>query len=125
MNGITRERIAPFVLGLAIVAALVAFVSEAIKAFGARSCLIAGTFAMAVAAVSSEFPLVGRLQAPSKRTLTRIMLNKKYFDVFIRFLLISFVFNRFIIEVYPLIYKYPKGRDWRNSARADTRFFLF
>ena len=33
-------------------AALVAFVSEAIKAFGARSCLIAGTFAMAVAAVA-------------------------------------------------------------------------
>ena len=33
-------------------AVLVAFVSEAIKAFGARNCLIAGTFAMAAAAVS-------------------------------------------------------------------------
>ncbi|TYL21611.1 MFS transporter, partial [Streptococcus pyogenes] len=33
-------------------AALVAFVSEAIKAFGARSCLIAGTLAMAVASVA-------------------------------------------------------------------------
>ena len=33
-------------------AALVAFVSEAIKAFGPRNCLIAGTFAMAAAAVS-------------------------------------------------------------------------
>src|SRR6185369_8372879 len=33
-------------------AALVAFVSEAIKAFGPRNCLIAGTFAMAAAAVA-------------------------------------------------------------------------
>jgi len=33
-------------------AVLVAFVSEAIKAVGARNCLIAGTFAMAAAAVS-------------------------------------------------------------------------
>ena len=33
-------------------AALVAFVSEAIKAFGPRNCLIAGTFAMAAAAIS-------------------------------------------------------------------------
>ena len=33
-------------------AALVAFVSEAIRAFGPRKCLIAGTFAMAAAAVS-------------------------------------------------------------------------
>ena len=33
-------------------AALVAFVSEAIRAFGPRNCLIAGTFAMAAAAVS-------------------------------------------------------------------------
>src|SRR5262245_41612798 len=40
-------------------AALVAFVSEAIKAFGARLCLIAGTFAMAVAAVA-----VGEVREP-------------------------------------------------------------
>ncbi|MFN5668002.1 MAG: MFS transporter, partial [Bradyrhizobium sp.] len=40
-------------------AALVAFVSEAIKAFGARSCLIAGTFAMAVAAVA-----IGQVREP-------------------------------------------------------------
>ena len=33
-------------------AALVAFVSEAIKAFGPRNCLIAGTFALAAAAIS-------------------------------------------------------------------------
>jgi MFS family permease len=33
-------------------AALVAFVSEAIRAFGPRNCLIAGTFAMAAAAVA-------------------------------------------------------------------------
>ena len=33
-------------------AALVAFVNEAIKAFGPRNCLIAGTFAMAAAAIS-------------------------------------------------------------------------
>src|SRR6185369_1131490 len=32
-------------------AALVAFVAEAIKAFGPRNCLIAGTFAMAAAAI--------------------------------------------------------------------------
>ncbi|HEX7915855.1 MFS transporter, partial [Rudaea sp.] len=40
-------------------AALVAFVSEAIKAFGARSCLIAGTLAMAVAAVA-----IGEVREP-------------------------------------------------------------
>src|SRR2546430_1448938 len=33
-------------------AALVAFVSEAIKAFGPRNCLVAGTFAMAAAPIS-------------------------------------------------------------------------
>ena len=33
-------------------AVLVAFVAEAIKAFGPRNCLIAGTFAMAAAAVA-------------------------------------------------------------------------
>ncbi|KIU48890.1 MFS transporter [Bradyrhizobium elkanii] len=40
-------------------AALVAFVSEAIKAFGARSCLIAGTLAMAVASVA-----IGQVREP-------------------------------------------------------------
>lgn len=40
-------------------AALVAFVSEAIKAFGARSCLIAGTLAMAVAAIA-----IGEVREP-------------------------------------------------------------
>jgi predicted MFS family arabinose efflux permease len=40
-------------------AALVAFVSEAIKAFGPRKCLIAGTFAMAAAAVA-----VGQVREP-------------------------------------------------------------
>ncbi len=40
-------------------AALVAFVSEAIKAFGPRKCLIAGTFAMAAAAVS-----IGQVREP-------------------------------------------------------------
>jgi predicted MFS family arabinose efflux permease len=40
-------------------AALVAFVSEAIKAFGPRSCLIAGVFAMAAAAVA-----IGEVREP-------------------------------------------------------------
>lgn len=40
-------------------AALVAFVSEAIKAFGPRKCLIAGTLAMAVASVA-----VGEVREP-------------------------------------------------------------
>jgi predicted MFS family arabinose efflux permease len=40
-------------------AALVAFVSEAIKAFGPRKCLIAGTFAMAAAAVA-----IGQVREP-------------------------------------------------------------
>ncbi|QHO72697.1 MFS transporter [Bradyrhizobium sp. CCBAU 051011] len=40
-------------------AALVAFVSEAIKAFGPRNCLIAGTFAMAAAAIS-----IGQVREP-------------------------------------------------------------
>src|SRR3954454_9968203 len=40
-------------------AALVAFVAEAIKAFGPRNCLIAGTFAMAAAGVA-----IGQLTEP-------------------------------------------------------------
>jgi MFS family permease len=40
-------------------AVLVAFVSEAIKAFGPRKCLIAGTFAMAAAAVA-----IGQVREP-------------------------------------------------------------
>jgi predicted MFS family arabinose efflux permease len=40
-------------------AALVAFVSEAIRAFGPRKCLIAGTFAMAAAAVA-----IGEVREP-------------------------------------------------------------
>ncbi|MFL6836075.1 MAG: MFS transporter [Bradyrhizobium sp.] len=40
-------------------AALVAFVSEAIKAFGPRNCLIAGAFAMAAAAVA-----IGQVREP-------------------------------------------------------------
>src|SRR5882757_6026724 len=40
-------------------AALVAFVSEAIRSFGPRKCLIAGTFAMAAAAVS-----IGQVREP-------------------------------------------------------------
>src|SRR5258708_4498766 len=40
-------------------AALVAFVSEAIRAFGPRNCLIAGTLAMAAAAVS-----IGQVSEP-------------------------------------------------------------
>ncbi|MEH2565476.1 MFS transporter [Bradyrhizobium sp. AZCC 2289] len=40
-------------------AALVAFVSEAIRSFGPRKCLIAGTFAMAAAAIS-----IGQVREP-------------------------------------------------------------
>src|SRR6266478_1120646 len=40
-------------------AALVAFVSEAIRAFGPRNCLIAGVFAMAAAAIS-----IGQVREP-------------------------------------------------------------
>src|SRR3954463_2266106 len=40
-------------------AALVAFVAEAIKAFGPRKCLIAGTFAMAAAAIA-----IGQVREP-------------------------------------------------------------
>src|SRR6266436_7420162 len=40
-------------------AALVAFVSEAIRAFGPRKCLIAGTFALAAAAIS-----IGQVREP-------------------------------------------------------------
>src|SRR5207302_8320463 len=40
-------------------AALVAFVSEAIRAFGPRKCLIAGTLAMAAAAVA-----IGQVREP-------------------------------------------------------------
>src|ERR1700737_2524911 len=40
-------------------AALVAFVSEAIKAFGPRNCLVAGIFAMAAAAIS-----IGQVSEP-------------------------------------------------------------
>src|SRR6266403_3437831 len=40
-------------------AALVAFVSEAIKAFGPRNCLIAGTLTMAMASVS-----IGQVREP-------------------------------------------------------------
>ena len=50
-------------------AALVAFVSEAIKAFGARSCLIAGTFAMAVAAVA-----IGQVREPWQLYLSDALL---------------------------------------------------
>ncbi|ODM73321.1 MFS transporter [Bradyrhizobium elkanii] len=50
-------------------AALVAFVSEAIKAFGARSCLIAGTFAMAIAAVA-----IGEVREPWQLYLANALL---------------------------------------------------
>src|SRR4051795_10071966 len=40
-------------------AALVVFVAEAIRAFGPRNCLIAGTFAMAAASVS-----IGQVREP-------------------------------------------------------------
>ncbi|WOH82269.1 MFS transporter [Bradyrhizobium sp. BEA-2-5] len=50
-------------------AALVAFVSEAIKAFGARSCLIAGTLAMAAAAVA-----IGAVREPWQLYLANAVL---------------------------------------------------
>ncbi|MBR1158208.1 MFS transporter [Bradyrhizobium elkanii] len=50
-------------------AALVAFVSEAIKAFGARNCLIAGTFAMAIAAVA-----IGEVREPWQLYLANALL---------------------------------------------------
>ncbi|WP_065750808.1 MFS transporter [Bradyrhizobium paxllaeri] len=50
-------------------AALVAFVSEAIKAFGARNCLIAGTLAMAAAAIS-----IGQVREPWQLYLANAVL---------------------------------------------------
>jgi predicted MFS family arabinose efflux permease len=50
-------------------AALVVFVSEAIKAFGPRNCLIAGTFAMAAAAVS-----IGQVREPWQLYLANAVL---------------------------------------------------
>src|SRR5712675_1311913 len=50
-------------------AALVAFVSEAIKAFGPRNCLIAGTFAMAAAAIS-----IGQVREPWQLYLANALL---------------------------------------------------
>src|ERR1700675_1657284 len=50
-------------------AALVAFVSEAIKAFGPRKCLIAGTFAMAAAAIS-----IGQVNEPWQLFLANAVL---------------------------------------------------
>ena len=50
-------------------AALVAFVSEAIKAFGPRNCLIAGTFAMAAAAIS-----IGQVTEPWQLYLANAVL---------------------------------------------------
>src|SRR3979409_1332223 len=50
-------------------AALVAFVSEAIKAFGPRNCLIAGTFAMAAASVS-----IGQVREPWQLYLANAVL---------------------------------------------------
>jgi predicted MFS family arabinose efflux permease len=50
-------------------AALVAFVSEAIKAFGPRNCLVAGTFAMAAAAVS-----IGQVREPWQLYLANAVL---------------------------------------------------
>src|ERR1700750_1069626 len=50
-------------------AALVAFVAEAIKAFGPRNCLIAGTFAMAAAAIS-----IGQVQQPWQLYLANAVL---------------------------------------------------
>jgi predicted MFS family arabinose efflux permease len=50
-------------------AALVAFVAEAIKAFGPRNCLIAGTFAMAAAAIS-----IGQVQEPWQLFLANAVL---------------------------------------------------
>jgi predicted MFS family arabinose efflux permease len=50
-------------------AALVAFVSEAIKAFGPRNCLIAGTFAMAAAAIA-----IGQVREPWQLYLANAVL---------------------------------------------------
>lgn len=50
-------------------AALVAFVAEAIKAFGPRKCLIAGTFAMAAAAIS-----IGQVKEPWQLFLANAVL---------------------------------------------------
>jgi MFS family permease len=50
-------------------ALLVAFVSEAIKAFGPRNCLIAGTFAMAAAAIA-----IGQVQEPWQLYLANAVL---------------------------------------------------
>jgi MFS family permease len=50
-------------------AALVAFVSEAIKAFGPRNCLIAGTVAMAVASIS-----IGQVAEPWQLFLANAVL---------------------------------------------------
>src|SRR3954469_25269375 len=50
-------------------AALVAFVSEAIKAFGPRNCLIAGTFAMAAAGVA-----IGQVREPWQLYLANAVL---------------------------------------------------
>jgi MFS family permease len=50
-------------------AALVAFVAEAIKAFGPRNCLIAGTFAMAAAAIA-----IGQVQEPWQLYLANAVL---------------------------------------------------
>jgi len=50
-------------------AALVAFVSEAIKAFGPRNCLIAGTLTMAVASVS-----IGQVREPWQLYLANAVL---------------------------------------------------
>ena len=50
-------------------AALVAFVSEAIKAFGPRNCLVAGTLAMAAAAIS-----IGQVREPWQLYLANAVL---------------------------------------------------
>ena len=50
-------------------AALVAFVSEAIRAFGPRNCLVAGTFAMAAAAVA-----IGQVREPWQLYLANAVL---------------------------------------------------
>src|SRR6476469_7900241 len=50
-------------------AALVAFVAEAIKAFGPRNCLIAGTFAMALAGVA-----IGQVREPWQLYLANAVL---------------------------------------------------
>ena len=50
-------------------AALVAFVAEAIKAFGPRKCLIAGTFAMAAAAIA-----IGQVNEPWQLFLANAVL---------------------------------------------------